>query len=262
MSLRRKLLYGGSGVPWSPYMLGRSLLAEWWCADDHAVPALMTDDGGGLTSSWKGRINGTNLTAAGSARPTWGATSFNGLPGVTGDGVANALTLASVPSYFPTVAAPSEIMTVHSSPGADGTTRTIFGYGVAANGRMVQENASPPGLKLAGGAVVLSDTSEGSAGLHIVNAAYTGAVIEGWRNGRPFVPASVALVPNTATNRIRMFAGLGTSASQFLSGIARHILVTTGLSALQRFQLQGWAAWESGLQSVLPDSHPYKGSPP
>lgn len=257
MSLRRKLLYGGSGVPWSPYMLGRSLLAEWWCADDHAVPALMTDDGDGLISSWKGRINGTNLTGTTTARPTWGATSFNGLPGVTADGVANGLSLTGVPSYFPTAALPSEIWVVCQDTGSGATTRVIGGYGVGATGRAIRVLNSPALISAIGDSTSIFDTSFPAGGSYVMGAIFTGTELLARCNGRAF-SSSAALVPNTSTTRVRMFSNIGGSLSNLWQGPVRHFLITRAMTAAQRLLLEGFLAWDSGLQSLLPDGHIFK----
>ena len=262
MSLRRKLLYGGAAVPWSPHALGRGLLRAWWNADDHASSLLMTDDGSGVISSWKDCINGANLTGTTTARPTWGATSFNGRAGVTADGTANALTLTGVPTTLPTGANPSEIWAVYSSTSNGASTRNLFGYGVSATGRAIRESAGFDGVNIIGDAVAIADTQFPRAGFHIAGAIFNGTTLEGRTNGRPFTTPGTALVPATSPTRVRMFSSLGTSAGSFWQGVLRHVFVVTSLTAQQRLTLEGWTAWDSGLQAILPDSHPYKGSPP
>jgi hypothetical protein len=75
---------------WSPYLLEPSLLKGWWCADDYGT--LMTDDGGGLISSWTDRMSKIAATGATTDRPTWSASSWpGGQAGVTFDGAATRL---------------------------------------------------------------------------------------------------------------------------------------------------------------------------
>lgn len=258
MSLRGKLLYGGAAVPWSPHRLTRSVLAAWWNADDHASSLLMTDDGSGLISSWKDCINGTNLTATTTARPTWGATAFNGRAGVAADGVANVLSLTGVPATMPTGAAPSEIWGAYSSTSDGASTRVVFYYGVAATGRGVREVSTVDGVTIIGDSTVVTDTQIPRAGFHIASAIFTGTTLEGRTDGRPFITTGTPLVPATSTTRVRMFSSAGTSAGSFWQGTVRHLIVTRAMTAPQRLQLEGYLAWDSGLQSQLPDSHPFK----
>ena len=259
----RGYLKRGAAVPWSPYRLSRSVLAAWWNADDHASSLLMTDDGSGLISSWKDCINGTNLTATTTARPTWGATAFNGRAGVAADGTANVLSLTGVPTTLPTGAAPGVLITVASSTESGSTSRNLFGYGVAVTGRAIRQVNN--GMIAQGDAVTVGDGAgdRPAVGLHIFMTILTGSVLKGRMDGAPLVSAPPSLTPNTATTRVRMFSALGTSASAFWAGALRHALVLRGVPSdaiLQ--QIEGWAAWNSGLQSILPDSHPYKASPP
>lgn len=60
----------------------------WW---DNG-PTYMAADG----SQWTDRVNGLNLTATGSAKPTFTAGAQNGLPSFTFDGVANSLDRARI----------------------------------------------------------------------------------------------------------------------------------------------------------------------
>lgn len=242
-------------------MLTRSVLAAWWNADDHASSLLMTDDGSGLISSWKDCINGTNLTATTTARPTWGATAFNGRAGVAGDGVANGLSLTGVPTYLPTGAAPSEIWAVCQDTASGASVRVAGGYGVGATGRSVRMNSSPSAMGAIGDAVGIVDAQFPAGGFYIMGAIFTGTELLGRCNGRPF-SSSAALVPATSTTRVRMFSNIGTSLASLWQGPIRHFLITRAMTAAQRLQLEGYLAWNSGLQASLPDSHPYKGSPP
>lgn len=219
----------------------------------------MTDDGSGVISSWKDRINLTNLTAATTARPTWGATAFNGRAGVAADGTANVLSLTGVPTTLPTAGAPGVLITLASSTESGSTSRNLFGYGASATGRAIRQFSTRYGAT--GDAVTVSDTSSVASGSHIVAAIFTGTQLFGRIDGRAFINSGnvPALVPNTATTRVRMLASLGTSAANFWQGALRHAFVLRGVPSdaiLQ--QIEGWAAWDSGLQSILPDSHPYK----
>lgn len=66
-------------------------LAAWWDASDAAT---ITDAGGGAVSAWADKSgSGYNLTAAGTARPTTGTRTINGLNVLDFDGGSDVLSL-------------------------------------------------------------------------------------------------------------------------------------------------------------------------
>ncbi len=71
-------------------------------------------------------------------------------------------------------------------------------------------------------------------------------------------------VPEDTTNRFFHIGSSGAATptnSWALADIACVISSNTALTDTDRQLLEGWAAWEYGLQSNLPSDHPYKNSP-
>jgi len=260
-------IQAGDGTPsletptdlFTPLHLGSKLKA-WWSADDHGTGD-MTDDGAGLISSWKDRIGGMDLTATLGARPTWAATSFNSaFPGVTFDGVANCLASTSL-GTIPTGATGGEIFSVLSQ---DSTIGTLFGvmYGGVSGATaraLVSVFSAALKFRLSDGATPITDTIVVFSGPKIVSGAWSGTTETGRIDGRNTTPSSATIATlNTDTTRFRMGSNNANTAAFFWNGKFRHLIVTTILTAEQRINLEGWAAWDSNLTSVLPSSHPYK----
>lgn len=245
--MSRLRLEGGPRVGrWNPLDLGRGTMAAWWAAPDLAD---------GLTSSFKDRVNQIDLTASGSARPTASGGWLNA------DGVANVLSLTGVPSALPTGSAPGVLFSVHRHAGDGSGNNNLFGYGVAATGRAFRTTSSGTGLRVTGDGVTIGDDVIAETGAHIGLAIFTGTELLGRIDGRPFVGSfpSLALVPNTAITRVRMFGSLGTTASNLWPGAVRHAGVLGRIPSDAILQkIEGYLAWESGLQGNLPDGHPYK----
>lgn len=242
---------------WTPSTLGAKA-KTWWNADDHGT-ANMTDDGAGLISAWKDRIAGLSLTATTTARPTWGAAAvFSSKAGVTFDGVANCLVATSF-AALPTGNNDSEVWTILNC-GANASTGVIFQYGSATAGlyRRLQRNSTThPAISDGSTSLIPNDDLTGD---FIIGAGWTGSTTESGRlNGQNMVPATATISAlNTGTSRVRMGAGNSTTASNFLIGTIRHVVVTSGLTANERLQMEGWLAWDSGKASLLPSDHAFK----
>lgn len=245
--------------PFHPFDLGASLIA-WWCADDHGT-SNMTDDGAGLISAWKDRVGGLSLTAAGSARPTWNATGLNGKPANIFDGSANALAGTSLGS-LPVSNAEGWIWASASQTAASGGgVRVAFACGGGSNGQNRRVSASGALLSQASdGSITSSKSTPLWSGASIVAGHFDPVLITArvlGANGSP-----VAWSAATLTTRMRMGASSATSAASFWQGPIRHVPITGALSTLQINQLDGWFAWDAGLQALLPADHPYLSVPP
>ncbi len=245
-----------SGSPASPSAILGSALAAWWSADDHGG-ANMTDDGAGLISSWKDRVAALDCTGATTARPTWTAAGFNGRAGVTGDGVANALTVTST-TGLPTAADPGVVFAVFSTTLVDATARFPINYGGTATSRGMRQNNATGLLVTCDAGAVGPSVAFTAAGSFIVLSIATGALLQGRINGS--AAGSSAVVPNSGTNRLRLFSNSnGAGAAGFLGGTIRQAGVITGVpTQAQILALEGWFALDGGLQSRLPGNHPYR----
>jgi hypothetical protein len=254
-------LRSAAAVPaWEPITgLGSSLKA-WWDAGDHGT-ARMTDDGAGLISSWTDKVGGLALTGTTTARPTWGAASYNSAyAGVTLDGTANQLNNATYTS-LPTGATAGNIILLMSQTSGTTFLGFFFGYGSDAVGRVLYRNyiSATSRLTVSNSAANLTDTIVAFNGNHIVVGEWAGTAMSGWLDGTAITPPS-AVVGALATPTVG-FARMGARLQAntfFAKGVIRHCFVTTQLTTLQRQQLEGWLAWDTTLTSLLPAGHPYK----
>lgn len=258
--MSRLALHLGHHDGWSPYRLPRSIFNAWWCADDHGIALLMTDDGAGLISSWTDRIGKLAITAATSARPTYGAAVFNSAyAGLTHDGIANCLVSTTL-TTLPTSSTAGWAMVLVSSTSVAALAQ-IMTYGGTANGtlRSLRQTSGNSG-QASDGTTGTAGPANVFVGAHMLYGDWSGTAENCYVDGTIAAssPATIGSL-NTGTTRIRLGASNGTSAANFYNGIVRHCLIGTGtLSTANRQRLEGWLAWDSNLTSVLPSSHPYK----
>jgi len=251
---------------WVPADLGAQYNSH-WTADDHGT-ANMTDDGAGVISSWKARSTAINKTAVTTARPTWGAAAFNSsYAGVTFAGALTVLGTATGVAGMPTGSATGYIFVVADQTAlvADTGQRYFGSYGSASAsaGRSVLRTVTGGVNRLqisTGTATPLNDTSVDLSGPHMILAGFDSTTLYGWIDGTVTTPATIASSPlATATTRTRLGADAGTTSTLFHKGGIRHWMILSGtLSAANVDKLFGWAAWDSGLRSLLPAGHPYK----
>lgn len=235
---------GSAGEAWTPLLLGASLLA-WWTADR---PDLMTLSGAQV-SSWRDVVGGYDLVqAVGGSRPTYSATSFNGAPGLTFDGVDDEMTLATLPAAFPTGAAPVELWGIvqqDALPG-DVTARRWFSYGGnTGNDNREARRSVAAGVNKASASVGTGAASAGAnsvpaddfTGRHLHRVVITATDITQYVDGVASTP--VAAVPATAATRVRV--GLSTNGAGPWNGKGRDKIVTSLLTTDQAAALQAWA---------------------
>lgn len=112
--------------------------------------------------------------------------------------------------------------------------------------------------------------AEGDPFILVVRAKYgTGGHIQDiWLNGslkyaQTNGTAFGGFAPNTAGYRIGRSNNTKTNMSIIVSEvIGGHSTSLAFISDATREKVEGWAAYEYGLQSLLPTNHPYKSSPP
>lgn len=222
---------------WTPADLGASLLA-WWDAER---PDLITRDGGGLVSSWRDVVGGYNaVQATGTKQPIWSATSFNGRPGVTFDGVDDELTLATAPVSFPAGATPCEMwgLADQQSLPASAVTRAIASYGSTggADSRSLCRTVTTGvnrafTIATSNGANNLVDFS----GRHVERNIVTGTNVTCEVDGIAGPPTAV--VPATVATRFRVGAQANPTAVTLWQGPISAVLITSILTAGQSTQL-------------------------
>ena len=225
----------GNGQGWSPLDLGPSLFA-WWDAER----ADLITQSGGAVSSWKDVVSGYEaVQAIGASKPSYGATSFGGRPGITGDGVDDELTLAPVPAGIPTGSAPCELWAVVDQQAlpADTTGRQVLTYGqFSATNRLLVRNvsggANRSALSVGNGStgVGTTNTSVDFSGRHIMRAVISSSAIKLIVDGIGGAGAGVPVVPATTTERLRLFASASPAATGFWQGALNTVLFTDLLS--------------------------------
>jgi hypothetical protein len=232
---------------WTPADLGANLLA-WWNADDL---------GEGPVSAWADRIAGNAPVQATPAKqPVAGWASFNGVGGVTFDGLDDELTLSGTGS-LPVGVVPCEVWTLWRLL-QSGSTMTVFGYGGGANSFRV--------LRRSGGLAQMHDGSGGLvnggafSGFGMLGGRFDAALFTLRQNGAQVGTDDAAL--NTVATRARIGANTGTAAANFFGGIIRHILVTNLLILSDQEKMEGWLAHDARLPRLLPPTHPYAHFPP
>lgn len=238
------------GPTWSPLDLGPSLLA-WWDAER---PDLITRDGSGFVSSWRDVVAGYDVTQpTAGLQPVYGATSFGGRPGITSDGVDDVLTLAPVPAAFPIGAAGSELWAAMDQTAlpADVTIRVATGYGFAsATNRYLARTVGSGinrGLGTFGDGTVQKASLNSTVdltGRHAVRAALGPAAVQADVDG--IAGPSVAGVPATTNNFLRIFGGSASTSTSLFQGGLNLVLVTLPLAQAQADNLAYFVARRIG----------------
>ena len=227
--------------------LGSDLIAYW----DANRSDLMTIGGGGAISSWRDIKAGYDaVQGTGAAQPVWSATSFNGAPGVTGDGVDDELTCttAGLLAALPAGATPCSLWAVAKQDAlpADATGRYVGGYGsLSANDsrlmlRLVSGGVNRQSGRVGSGAgstfadVTTVDFSSRHASVVHVGATASQSATDG------VLGASQAVVPATTVARLRLFATASVVAGLFWQGQIAAFLVTKPLDAAKAAALQSY----------------------
>lgn len=231
----------GGGVIWTPAALGASLLA-WWDANRSDLITQSSNK----VSSWLDIVGGYNVVQATDAnRPVYSATSFNGYPGLTGNGTSQYLRLATVPAGIPTGANPSELWVLVDQTAlvADATTRIAFGYGnLSSTYRTVQRavisgaNRAQATIGSGAGSSNAANSSVDFSGRHVVRLIVSATA------SQPDVDAiagsSASIVPGTASNFLTLFAT--PAAVNWWQGVIAAVLVTAPLSASEAVQMYAY----------------------
>lgn len=238
LELGLSLTAGEGGVLDVPFTLGDDLLA-WWSADRSD---LVTVTGIGV-SSWRDAVAGYDMVQATDAnRPTYSATSFNGAPGVTFDGLTKHLTLTPAP--FPTDAGACEVWAVFSEAAADATSRTLFSYGGndAFTSRRMTRVATTDLLQVLCGKGTTPNVTVLSVGTlttrHLGRAIFAADSVGVQLDDEAVV--SAAVVPSIVNTRARIGATPLDAPNGIWSGIVRDIIVTSILSANQVAAMRAW----------------------
>ncbi|MCK1503845.1 BNR-4 repeat-containing protein [Bradyrhizobium sp. 18] len=238
MEVLKKLLHllsplGTVGNSYNPVTaLGSDLLGYW-----DANRADLITQSGGAVSSWKDIVAGYDAAqATGAAQPIYSSSSFAGAPGVTFDGTAAHLTLASHP--FPTGSTGCEMWALVQSdaPSSDATTRSIAAYGGGTSTgvqrairRTVVTSVNRAQVASGNGsAVAIADTQADFSTQHVVRGVISSTNETISVDGN--TGTSTAVVSTTGSGVFRIGSLASTAAGNFLQGKVAAILITKALS--------------------------------
>lgn len=228
---------------WTPSDLGASLLALW----DAERSDLITQ-ASSLISSWKDVVAGYDaVQAVGASKFARGATSFNGRPGATMDGIDDEMLYAST-TGLPAGATPFEAWAVFDQnvAPADATANVIIGWGGAAPGvRFILYRSVVGGVNRATAAVgngttavIATNTSVDFSGRHVVRAIVSGTTLQVDVDGVAGAP--VAVVPALGTTRLRIGSIPSDTGSSYGQGVANALPITAPLTTDQAAQMLAW----------------------
>lgn len=233
----------------------------WWNAAEGITQS------GGDVSSWLDKIiardqaNGTQAD-----QPDYGATSFNGYPGITFDGVSDYLTSAGA-SGLPVSASEGELWTLASQDEvvANGGVLTCFGYGTNGSTHRDIKRSVVGGVNRASASIGASSVTHASvdfSGIHVVRAKFSSGILSIRVDGVED-PTTAAVSPSTGSTRLRVgcIASSGTP-SAFWKGGVRDCLVVPVLTEAKTQQLEAYLLHSVGKQTLLPSAHPYRNMAP
>lgn len=237
------LRQGGGG--WTPVSLGSSLIA-WWTADRSD---LMTLSGAQVTS-WRDVVGAYDMVqGVSAARPIYSATSFNGAPGLTYDGIDDEMTLVGVPIAFPIGATAGRIRVIAQQDtlaSATTASQTFFSYGNVSTTTRALERTVVTGVnraRIRSGDGSVSQIATGStvdlSSRHVIDGDFGASTSALSVDAN--TPVTVASIPATANTRVRAGSASGTSGAQFLNGKLRHVFIYTDPGATLQAQFDTWA---------------------
>lgn len=266
---------GGGGSGWTP-------------ADLAVAPAIWLDwdspvtDVSGLCSEWensKGSVGGSFSQSVSSRRPAIIPAAVGGKRALAFDGgddrlVANTPALRNIyrntgAGWIFAVAARRSADTTHAhimevSAGSPSVTRVGMTAGSGAGSWLLAARR----LDNQPAQILESSVEASDAEFHVgfSQVDYTNAAALITLDGQdpdtvtPFL--TVGVTSNTESQRIN----IGANASDDSFGYVSIAAVLSGAgslpSAAERARLEGWAAWQCGLQANLPIGHPYRNAPP
>lgn len=254
------LLLGGAGSPavlWTPAALGSALVA-WWDTSDAAT---ITSSGGTISAIADKSGNGWTLSqATGANQPAYNATGINGFGGASYDNTDKFL----VTSSSLIVAQPNTVVSLFQTGASLVSTALVWEGAISSSGsRQIlfarrNDSADQPCL-YAGTALMPISASALSFNTNYLSAAtMNGASSAHNLNG------ATAITGNPGADGISSgFRWSGSPGTQFNGFIGFSVIANRVLTTTERQKLEGYAAWQFGLnQVVLPPGNPYYSARP
>jgi hypothetical protein len=257
------VITGSQKVNWDPSLISTAL---WLDANDFITITQSSN----LVSQWNDKSgNARHATASTTARPTYGATSFNSKPGLTFDGTANVLRADSLATIAQGDDSPWSAIFACSVP-SSATNRTLFAFGSSGISDFFHSaflNTSN-NLILRRREILGSDadaTAVFPTGTPLVYATvFSGTTSTFFENGTQSATATT----NTPTfggnpNQFAIGALARDTIGTFGTPTFGELIITSGaLSTTNRQKTEGYLAHKWGLTANLPADHPYKVNPP
>lgn len=224
-------------------------------------PAALAD---GDVATWTDTASGIALTEA-SNRPSRASADLNGHPSVTfvranSDKLRNLALPAAIPSGHAT----SEIHMLASQDTAstETATTTLLGYGASGSnaGRNIQRTSDGTANRLRISTNNTGSYVDGSfdfSGINAVGGRWADGIESGYGNGSFLGQLSTAF--NTSATRFAL--GCSPSSSGSPTGFADMkvgVVVGGNFTDAQRDLIHGKMCFLGGVQSKLPDGHPYR----
>ena len=224
----------------------QSWMIDGWDAEDASKLTLVGSEVSAFASS---KNNYSAVQTVSTARPIYGATSFNGRPGVTFDGIDDELTMTGV-GAFPVGVAPCEMWALidQTTPAATSGSLRAFSYGGADSGGRSLYRGVGSGVNRARtivGGTLSPDGSIDFTGKHVVRSVVTGTTLRTDVDG--IVGTSIAVVPVTLSQRLRMGASAGSGAASFLGFVGNFFAITDLLNDTQAADLTAYLKARGGI---------------
>lgn len=240
----------GGGVPWTPAVLGGAL-ALWSSAVDTAYVDVVGDNISDLVGK--------------SSTPTVSQADADKQPlllqgGARFDGVNDLLATASAFPVTGTVA--RHVFAVFARRSS--YTGPVVHWGNQTNGQAFGLTVNVSGSGLTGYVWGGTDLSFGTvtAAKQLAYFGNDGAGISyGSQNGA-LTPSSGAQTANTASAVLNIAARPTDTIAYVGLDFYEMVIVTGTLTISVRQQIEGYLAWNNGLQTSLPSGHPYKNARP
>jgi len=219
---------------------------------DHGT-ANMTDDGGGLISSWKGRKTALNATAAAGARPKW----------IAGKGVlfhlANVMETVGIgPLAF--AGTSGSIWFLGYQLALDDVPHNLVSYGSTVNARVLRVSGVTHKAAATDNAGTTEETTRRCSGLVAMQAKFQNGRLYVRMNGTP--GPDVASAFNTANTMLRLGASLAGPTDRFATAYFQRVLFFSGDTTLDEDMRTEAELLGAEAYKYLPEGHPYRVPPP
>jgi hypothetical protein len=257
-----------AGIPWSPLALG-SNVKVWFKAD--AIPA--GDRPNNLVAQWIDSTGGgLNLSASGTAQPTFVANALAGKPVVRFDGTidrisrSNVAILNSAPGG--TVFAVRKFASLPVSVRTPVHLSTGTGSSLPRLALQASSNSLPVSLVRR---LDTDNTATATGPAAVTTAFQIHGAVSNFAAGSisQFIDGGIAGSATTTTgnsspaNSLEFsLGGAGAGTNLFAGDLAEVLVAAKALTADERERLEGYLAHRWGLTANLPPSHPYRSAPP